>query len=426
MSDPVRHKNKKEISVEVTYRDNNGVATPLRFYLTVNKDVIEKLTREQLSEVIRKDLSSVSPNPVSGIYSNLLSFNYDDPESLKDFDYANTLVEVHLPYCLHIPNEYELEVFIPEENLKALVILKKIWTNKATAEGVRSLDIDFFAEDRTLYFQKSVILNPVVPLRPEEGWEQNFTGENIEKIKEKNGVFRYSQLYIQFDSNISKEQLDSKEGKEILERVKEKALLIVNRLIDSYRFVTSREHVQRLGSLGVNMIYFINHDRGFYTLSSGFGIETAPINRSRKEIAAIRKMLGNGERPELYSLLLLDAKSSYENKDYALAVVQSFQALEICLENSLLAELHKRGDSEDDSLVYLDKYWRTKERLRYCIKELRGVSLYEDNRALWDKWCTLYDQTRNEIIHKSKEPTSKDVSDTLDTNIKVLNWLKVT
>jgi hypothetical protein len=423
MPDPIRHKNKTEIWVEAKHHVKE-VETPIRFYVTADKDRIEKLSETQVREMLEQDLKNVSPTPVSGIYNTHSRFQYVDPNALKDFDYGNTLIEAHIPYCLHIPNEQEFEIVIPEENITALVTLRKVWTNRASDKGVKSSEVDFYAEDRVLYFQKSTMVGPVMPIRPEEGWEHHYTGTNIEKIKGQDGVFRYTMLYIQFDFEPNISKLETIEGKEVLEEVKSKALLIVNRLIDSYRFTTNLEHIQRLGTLAVNLIYFTQHGFGYHMSSLGFGIETAPMNRSRKEIMAVEKMLEDGEKPDLYNLLLLDAKSSFNNKNFSLAVVQSFQALEIFLENFLLSELKKRGDSDVDAANYLDQNWRTKARLKECMRELRGTCLCDSDRMLWDKWCLLYDQTRNEIIHKGKEPKQAEVEDMLQTNLKVLAWLK--
>lgn len=423
MPDPKRHKNQGEIFVEATF---NKSPVSVKFNLIVDRNRVKALTQDQMKEFLGKELSKISPEPVSGITYNQISFQYSDPWALEDFDYGNILVEIHLPYCLHLPDGYEIEAVLQDRmEEKALIIPTKIWTNKANKDEEKSDSIDFFADDRVVYFKNSIILTPKIPVHSEEGWQQNFTGKNIEKIKDQNGVFRYTRLYIQFDLATSFEELNGGEDtKRVLEGIREQSLTIVNNLIDCYRSVTKKEHIQRLGSLCVNMIYFINHQKGFYTLSPGFGIETAPINRSKKEIEEVKRMLECGEKPDLYNLLLLDAKSSFENKSYALAVVQSFQALEIFLEAFLFKDLQERGDSEEDSIKYLEKNWKTQVRLKDCLKELRKTSLAEADKIFWDKWLDLYRQTRNRIIHKGKEPNSMEVAEMLEANLKVIAWLK--
>lgn len=420
MPDPYHKRKNTRIAVDVSYK---GIDDPVRVYLNTDKEKFDELGKGIFEEIISSEMLEVAPRPVNGVLSTYVDFQYADDDALADFDYANTLVEVNLPYCLHLPNEHEIEVDIPEEGIKAFVIFKKFWTEKATENSVGSSEIDFYAKDRVLYFQKSTILTPKLPLRPREGWEQHFTGKNIENIKEQNGVFRYSKLYIQFDFDIPVEKLSPRDGNEYFNDVKNKALVVVNRIIDCYRVTTEQDHVQRLGNLGVNMIYFRNHRTGFYVLSPGFGIMSAIINRSSEEIESIGKMLEDGRKPDLYSLLLLDASCSFDHKNYALAVVQSFQALDIFLEAFLLEDLQKKGYTEDDATKYLEKYL-TKERLKICLKELRNASLAEANKIFWDEWLSLYKETRNKIIHKGKEPRSEEVANVLAANIKVIEWLK--
>lgn len=377
-----------------------------------------------MRDLLTEALKDVSIRPVSAIYQHHLNFSYEEPDFLKNFDYGNTLIEASLPYCLHVPNEYEYEIPILEEGIKALVTLRKIWTEKSVENRQSSSIADFYTDDRTLYFRSSAMLAPQFPIQPEEGWQQNFTGTNIERIKEQNGVFRYTRLYIQFDTDFSVSQLAGEKASDIILAVREKGLMVVNKLIDAYRFVTKQEYIQRLGTLETSLVYFIAHNTGFHTSYSGFGIETAPMNRSRKEIKEIGRLLANSERPELYELFLLDAQSSFDNKDFALAVMRSFQALEIYIENLLFRELRKLGNSEIDAENYLGKHWRTKDRLKEALKELKGSSLYEIDNTLWNQWCVVYDQTRNQIVHKGKEPKIDEVKKCLDCNISVLQLLK--
>lgn len=421
MSDPIRIKDKTEICAKAVF-NQNGSDIDVEFSVLAEKKVIDTLPKDTFEKMISRDASTMRFTKPTAIYMNQVSFQYENPDVLKDFDYGNIFVRAGLPYCLHIPNHYEIEVDI--DGVKVLLIHRKIWTNKAKEDRLRSSEVDFYAKDKVTYFNTSTILTPKIPIDFDEGWEQNFTGRNIERIKDQNGTFRFSSFYIQFDKKVDKTALDGKPLDVILSEIKEISLVAVNKLIDSYRSVTRDAYVQRLGSLEINTVYFINHNQGFYILSSGFGIEGATMNRSKDEIVKIEEMLRSGTKPEIYDLLILDAQSSFDNKNYTLAVVQSFQAFEIFYENFLLKLLIQRGDSEADAINYLDQNWRTKDRLKKCLNDLKGVSLYDSNRVLWDKWCTLYDKTRNEIVHQGKEPSSTEVSSTLETNIELIEWIK--
>jgi len=423
MRDPRRIKNRTIAWVEAKHFCKDDEIR-LQLYKIEDKDKIERLDKEQIKEKLTKEIAEVSPTSVMGITYNAMRFSYSDPDALNDFNYGNVLLDIHLPYCLHLPNNYEMEINIPEENIHALVIFNKIWTQQASDQGKNSSDVDFYAEDRTIYFQKSTIITPVIPINPSEGWQQNFTGTNLEKIKDQNGVFRYSKLYVQFDYKASQKQLEAEDHKKILMAVGEKALMIVNRVLDAYRYITNQAYIERLGSLNINMIYFINHKIGFYILTSGLGIQAAPMNRSKIEVERIEQMLKVGSRPDLHSLLSLDTINSFEKKEYILTVVQSFQSLEIFLENLLFSSLINQGQSETDTIKYLDQHWRTKERLKECLKELKNTCLFDSNIDLWNKWCTLYDKTRNEIIHKGKDVNYGEAKEMIETNFEVTEWLK--
>jgi|ERR1700687_4101451 len=419
MTDPIRHKRSGELFVDANYK---GVDKPMRLYVLADKEVIDNTPNDILQAKIKNDLDTISPTPVSGLYKQYLSYNYSDPDTLKDFDFGNILVQAHLPYCLHIPNHYEVTVSIPELGLDALVIFEKIWTSRAQ-EGQKTSDsTDFFAEDKVLYFKNSTIITPVMPFRPEEGWDSFFTGRNIERMKDQNGIFRYTKIHIQFNMNLPEhlEELREKANETLLTEVQEKALAVINRVIDNYRSVTKELHVRRLGELKINLIYFIPHNRGFYLLLPN--IETAQMNRSRQELDLISQRLSEGSKPEVYRLLFLDAQSSFDTGDHTLAIVESFQALEIFLEDYLVGEFKKRGDAEEQYRRTLKTHWQTKERLTVVLKELKGSSLNE-RADIWDKWCTRYDKTRNEVLHAGKEPTKEETKDTLGINQRAVEWV---
>lgn len=421
MSDPVRYKPTQEIFIEAKYKVKD-VEDTMRFYVLSKKEIIERTPQEEMRTALEADIQKVSPTPVSGIYKTHFSYQYSEKGALKDFDFGNILVQAHLPYCLHIPHYYEMTVSIPEQNLEALVIFEKQWTYRAQEDDKKSDVVDFFAEDRSVYFKNSVILTPKVPFKPEEGWDSYFTGRNIEKMRDQNGVFRFTRLHIQFTMALPEElkKLGEKSTETLLREVQDKALSIVNRVIDNYREITNEIHVRRLGELKVNLVYFIPKNQGYYFLLPN--IETAMMNRSRKEIEAVADRLSKGKKSDVYKLLLLNARSSFDTKDYTLAIVESFQALEIYLENYLVAEFIKRGDSEEQYKRILKTNWQTKDRLNIVIKSLKNSSLNEQCE-LWNKWCTRYDKTRNEVLHTGKEPDKKETEETLIVNEKVIDWI---
>ena len=106
-----------------------------------------------------------------------------------------------------------------------------------------------------------------------------------------------------------------------------------------------------------------------------------------------------------------------------LAIVESFQALEIYIENYLAARLRELRHEQDQIETILDKNWRTKDRLNSLLYELKSKRLNEVP-TLWDPWCLRYDQTRNEVLHQGKNPTDDETSECLELNKAVIEWLK--
>ncbi|MEI6022476.1 MAG: hypothetical protein WCQ32_01380 [bacterium] len=421
MADP--HKRK---TAHVNMQAKSGLTGEFINFNGIIDESFKELGEEEVKAILLEEIKKTSPNMGNGITIIQPFFSYDNEDAMKDFDYGNVFVEAHLPYCLHIPNDYELEVLLTAPNDAALLTPKKIWTKKATTDGKVSDEADFYADDRLTYLKDSVFLTPQMPVDPRDGWEQNYTGTNLQKIKDTNGVFRFTRLYIQFNMEVKEEDLKDKERTEkVLNAVKEKALDAVNKLIDTYRFTTKQEYITRLGTLSINMIYFTKLNQGLYVLP--MNVETATINRSKFEIEAIEKMLEEGQKPDLCNLLLLDAENSYNNKDYALAVVQSYQGLEIFIENFLVDKLQKnKGLTEQEAIDFIatGDNWKTKTRLKEVLREATGFTLENKDQPLWTNWCSSYKETRNKVIHKGKDASEAEVKKALAENLQVIAIMK--
>jgi len=391
------------------------------FCIFCPREILEKNEKEKIENEIKEQIKNVNvdkPLIITGV-----TVPYEPVDELKIENYGfNTLIQISLPYCLHLPNHYPLGVDLGNGE-KACIELKKVWTEKATGSN----ESDFLAKDRVCYFSKPDIITPQFPQEENVGWDLRFTGKNIEKVRDTNGYFRYSRLNIFFDTNFKKEEIDDRgyfsEG--ILKVIAEKTQLIVNKFLDIYKVVTEEDFVDRIGFLNITHILFFEHNSGLLLTSPNYGyIQSAVMNRSRNELEKIEKMLKEDIHPELYELLFLNASNSLKKKMFTLAIVESFQALEIFLENYLMDKFSNKGLSESDIKGKLEQKWRTKERLKDLLKEATGKSLSADNQTLWNKWVLIYDNIRNEVIHKGKEVNESDAMDTLEKNKEVVSWIK--
>ena len=419
VSDPRRIKNITRITADIKFDDMDA---PMKLHTLVDGEALRKVPQKEVEERIKSEISNISLKPGTELYKTHVSYSYIDTTAIADFDFGNVLIEANIPYCLHIPNFHEMTVKIPEENTEVLVTFQKIWTDRAKTADGESQNIDLYADDREIYFKKSTILGPRIPFSPGEGWESFITGINIEKMDDSHGLFRYTKLYIQLNVGLPEnvDSLKEKERDHLLNSIHDKSLLIVNRIIDNYRSITNEIHVRRLGTLKINLIYFRKQRLGYYI--TNLNVKTAMINRSKNELKQISSLLSLGKKPELYKLLLFNTKNSLNSKDYTLAIVESFQALEIFIENFLISELEKKGNYKKQTKVILDKSWRTKERLNVLMKQLKGKGLNE-KKELWSRWCNRYDKTRNGVIHAGKDPTEKETVETLTVNEKIIEWI---
>ncbi len=137
-------------------------------------------------------------------------------------------------------------------------------------------------------------------------------------------------------------------------------------------------------------------------------------------------MLDVGEVPPIEELLLLNAYSALNRKELKLAVLESFQSLEIFLENLLIAKFVLKGLSEADAKteVTAGNNWRTPERLKTVLDKAVRQRLSTAKPNLWTKWHDKYENVRNEVIHHNKQVTEEEANSTLEINMEVMKWLK--
>jgi len=106
-----------------------------------------------------------------------------------------------------------------------------------------------------------------------------------------------------------------------------------------------------------------------------------------------------------------------------LAIVESFQALEIYLENVLIEKYTEKGNSEDEIEAKLKDCWRTNERLKKGLNESADFSLIEDD-DLWQNWLKSYKEIRNQVIHHGKDSTYAEAEKVLNLNLRVINFIE--
>jgi hypothetical protein len=344
-------------------------------------------------------LADVATKPNFQLFGTAFSYSYPEAELAKrPAQPANTLIEMGVPYCFHVP--INTMIGLKDATATSHLVLKKVWTVRA--EG--SSEADYFSPTHVLYHNKTSIKTPNFPTEPNLGPEAVCTGTNVEALKDKAGLYRYSLIWMFFDTAYMGEALKSESGgQSARSEVIARAVAALNRFIDIYRVVTRSAHIQRLSSVHVRDMFFQDHNIGFHGASFGHGIGTGIMNRSGDELDEIARKAVTGEEIPPWELLFLDAEASLETNAFTLAVVNAFQALELCLEDFLVKKMTAQGLPDSDIEERLGRTWRTKERLKELVPSLSGRRLIDDDPKLWDRLCWAYDDIRNKLIHAARD-----------------------
>ena len=364
-------------------------------------------------------LTEVTTKPSFQLFGTAFSYSYPDEELAKrPVQPANTLIEMGTPYCFHVPVNAMFE--LKEAGATSHLVFKKVWTGRS--EG--SSSADYRSPTHVLYHNKTSIKTPNFPTEPGLGPEPVCTGVNVEAIKDRTGLYRYSLVWMFMDTAYTREILTSKAGAESARSAMiARAVVILNRFIDVYRVVTNAAHIQRLSSVHVRDIFFQEHNIGFHGASFGHGIGTAVMNRPEAELEAISRKIANGEEIPPWDLLFLDAEASLDSNAFTLSVVNAFQALELHLEDYLERRMAIQGLQAAEIEERLYRIWRTKERLKDLVPSLSGRRLIDDDPKLWDRFCWAYDDVRNKLIHAARDLDHDKTDRAMTACRDVSRWL---
>ena len=369
---------------------------------------------------VREMLAQLATKPQFQVYGMGIRYSYpDDVLAGLPAGPANTLVEVALPYCFNLPNDILLSVKAPGLQA-AFVVLRKIWTELVENPS----GADFYAADRVTYHNPTTLRTPTFPQKPELGPIPRCRGVNIERDRDTSGSYRYTKAQVFLNTDYPPTIADNQqEFQEAEGEVIACVLHVVNRLIDVYRLVTGSDYIQRVPAIHVTDLFFRSHNVGTHGASFGHGIRSAIMNRSENEMRGIAALLESGDELPVHDLLMLDAEASLESNRHILAVTHAFQALELFLEELLRQRLAASGLDARTVEGRLDTMWRTKERLRDLLREATGRSLL-DERRLWEDFCTVYDQTRNKLIHAARDLDATKTRKAVQVCREVIQWLR--
>ena len=375
----------------------------------VAQEEIASLPREQAEEHLSALLHQVRVRPEFILYGLGTLASYVDPPPRTALLGHNTVVDVSLPYTLHLPNDMPFEVSCPQTG-RATVVLRKVWTTL----GNGSNNAEVYADDQILFYGPAQHQSPTMPQAPELGPWPHLTGVYIEIGKDTYGVVRYTVMRVFFDSTAV--GVDGPAVDETVRAARSAALYeakktgcdIANYLLDIYRSVTGEEHVERLPRMTVIRVYFADHNLVYEGISIEGGLGSAIVNRSRREIDQIKQMLMAGEEPARHVLLIQSSRAALSRGQLVLAVVVAFQALEILLETNLRVGYAHQGLSDADVTTRLRTRYKTKDRLTVLCREVTRGSSVADDTIFWNSWLTDCNRKRNGVVHKNEAVTHSE------------------
>ncbi|MCK5022963.1 MAG: hypothetical protein KAS04_02210 [Candidatus Aenigmarchaeota archaeon] len=339
-----------------------------------------------------------------------VTYSPHDPKIPKKY---STIVTAHIPYTLHVPNELVYNLTHP---FPSCLYFKKQWTKVANG----SSEVDVVTEKKTYIAGEAKIAGPVLPLDPTLAWEPRSTGINVERVMDTNGHFRYTIVTIEFDAKLDK----TKDSLVLAREITAQALEVVNRALKIYQHATNAFHIQPLPHLVVTDIYFSESNEGLLPVVDT-GIGNAVMNLAHKDIKKFHDLLESDFEPNITDLLFTNAQWAHYRKDYKLAVMESFIATDVCVENYLVTKCNTAKKTPTE----IGKIMRGTTRIRFenAFKNFHQKQFSEHYQTEYANWEKQYLDVRNPVMHKGKIPSEQESGASIKENdviIKVVRSLK--
>ena len=130
-------------------------------------------------------LAEVATKPNFQLFGTAFSYSYPDEELAKRPAHpANTLIEMGVPYCFHVPDNAMFE--LKQDGAVSHLVFRKVWTTRAAG----SSNADYRSPTHVLYHNKTTVRTPNFPTEPDLGPEPICTGVNVEAEKDRSGLYR--------------------------------------------------------------------------------------------------------------------------------------------------------------------------------------------------------------------------------------------
>lgn len=119
-------------------------------------------------------LGEVTTKPKFQLFGTAISYSYPDEElGKRPAQPANTLIEMGIPYCFHVPDNAMFE--LKQDGTVSHLVFRKVWTTRAAG----SSKADYRSPMHVLYHNKTTVGTPNFPTEPDLGPEPICTGLNV-------------------------------------------------------------------------------------------------------------------------------------------------------------------------------------------------------------------------------------------------------
>lgn len=244
--------------------------------------------------------------------------------------------------------------------------------------------------------------------------------QNCELREDKRGTFRFSRVFLRFETPLSAKDVD---------KLIEEARLVTNRLIGWYRFITDRAYIETVRKVDIHeAMVQVQLDDGNWqgaavcTPPGGLGslIPEDPLDK----LQALDKLLQRDIDVPAHVDLFIGAKDALRQENHRAAIIDAQSALEIYIESVLIDAYCRLGMSRLAAQKHLrtGNNWKISVRVKDLLKSTVGLDLTKD-AALWNRWIKAK-RLRDSVAHQGYPPKehgpepTREALDTYDALIR--------
>ena len=223
----------------------------------------------------------------------------------------------------------------------------------------------------------------------------------------------------------------------------EEALAAVNRLIEIYRYVADQFHVTRIPTQEIfnTDIQWLQNGESFggvWKVEMGHGISLQPTPLPSDVVQSIHDWLGDTRPVPLFGELFQDAKDRLDRGDDRQAVIDARTALEVFLDQVLLAYFTLPGRSLEDVGRIIDvniAYYNIQNaeealqrasinrKLGHALNEALGLDIHNGNPKLWSRWLDAK-ELREEGVHRGRTVEHAQAVDAVNCMGEVISEMR--